>query len=147
MTKQELINTVSNTFPSGEMLPVEVFRDWFTDILIPQLWREPGEGGEGALPILYGSQDPNITSPTDPYSPGFLYLMTDDGTSEGNIIGLYIFNGINWILMVQSAEGDFVAYVAQTKTPAQKAIARNNLDLDFDANNIDPLEFYLNELT
>lgn len=146
MTREELIATVEVTFPSGEMLPVIVFREWLEQVLIPQLWRDPDGGATGALPIIYGTQNPNDSTPTDPYSIGFFYQQTDDGTDGGNPIAFYQYNGIEWVLIANISGSNFVTYTAQSKTEPERKLARTNLGLDFDETNIDPLEYYLNEI-
>lgn len=147
MTKQELINTVEVTFPSNEMLPVDVFREWFENILIPQLWREPGGGNSGSiLPILYGTQNPNTNTPSDPFEVGYFYQQTDDGTDGGEFIAFFQYNGDEWVLIANISGSEFVTYTPQSKTEPQKKIARTNIGLDFDEGNINPLDYYLNEI-
>lgn len=147
MTKQELIDTIIETFPSGEMLPVKVFRDWLEGTLIPALWRDPTGGSTGDLPIIYGTQNPNTNPPGEPYSLGFFYQQTNDGTDSGTPMAFYQYNGIDWVLIVSISDSNYVTYSVQDKTEPKKKIARTNIGLNFDEDNINPLEYYLNETT
>lgn len=149
MDKQQLIQSVKEHFPPGEMLPIEVFNDWFTNILIPTLWREPNSGVPpiGGLPIIYGNKDPNNNQITEAYSLGWFYARTTDGTEGGDVIQFYQYNGKYWKDIINIREDEFVSYQEQEKTELQRSIARENIGLQIKLENLDPLEDYLNQLT
>lgn len=147
MTKEEIIQTVGVTFPSGEMLPVVVFRDWLENILIPQLWREPNSAGaNGPLPIIYGATDPNVNAPTEPYEIGYFYTQTSDGTESGIINSFYQNNGKEWVKIASIENQDYVTYKSQSKTIAEQKVAQKNIGMAFNEEDINPLEYYTNEL-
>lgn len=147
MTKEDLIGLVDGQFPSNNMVHISVFRQWYKEILIPQLWREPTSGGTlSPLPIIYGTQDPNLNEPTDPFELGYYYAQTNDGTETGDITAFYQYNGTSWIVIAGIEGSNFVLYTGQSKTEPERKVARTNIGLDFDESNINPLEEYLNNL-
>lgn len=147
MTKQDLINTIGTKFPSNNELPISEFRDWFENTLIPALWREPGVGPGYDIPLIYGLSDPNENTPSEPFSIGWFYTQTEDGTDSTAVLAFYQYNGLEWVKIYNieiNPGGEYVAYYQQNNiTEEQARFARANIGLDFNTEDMDPMVHYL----